>query len=386
MADKNYYDVLGVDKNASDEEIKSAYFKLAKKYHPDLNKDNPDAAEKFKEVNEAYQVLSDKQKRANYDQFGTADANPFGNGNGAGGMGGFSSANFGGGNFDNFDDLFGNIFSGFGGGTTRRSSRATAVGEDIETDMTLSFTEAAFGVNKKIDVVRIETCEDCNGTGAKYGTELSTCPTCNGAGRVRYQQTTIFGTIINEGICKTCGGTGKVIKEKCPTCNGKGVKKQTSTITVKVPAGIDNDQVLTLRNEGNAPTGGGGKRGDLLIHIKVQDHPILVRKGFDLYMNLPVPFIDVLLGTTVKIPTLEGLYDLEIPALTQSGTIFKLRGKGIKYLKKDVYGDLYVTLKAESPKSIDKTDKEMLSQLKLNMNKNSYAKYKNYLESISKLS
>lgn len=370
MANKDYYSILGVDKNASDDEIKSAYRRLAKKYHPDLNK-TEEAAAKFKEINEAYQVLGDSQKRANYDQFGSADGNPFGAGGSAGG--GFDDF-FGG--SGGFSDIFSDIFSAFGG--NGRRTQVKERGQDINTQITLSFEEACFGCEKNITLSKITKCAKCNGTGAKNGKEFSVCPECNGTGRVRYQQNTLFGTTIREAGCPKCNATGKIIKEKCPDCNGKGYEKSNKTIKVKFPAGIDNGQTLRMKGEGNAPVRE-GINGDLNIKVNVTPHKILVRKGNDLYMDLYLPFTTTLLGGKVDIPTLDGVYQLNIPELTASGTVMRIKNKGVKVLNRDSYGDLLVTIKAEVPKSLDKSAKAKLEDLASTIGDNSYTKYNNYL-------
>ncbi len=378
MANKDYYEVLGVDKKASADEIKSAYRKLAKKYHPDLNKDNKDAAEKFKEVNEAYEVLGDEKKRANYDQYGNAEGQPnfsdFFGGNG----GGFSSGNFSGGGFGGFGDIFGDIFSAFGGG---RSSSAVEQGDDIDVAINLTFEEAAFGITKEIVIPKIESCPDCSGTGAKNGKEFTTCQTCKGSGRVRYTQNTLFGTTIQEGVCKDCNGTGRIIKEKCSTCGGKGYKKVQKTVRVNVPAGIDNGQTITMRGAGNAPVRK-GVNGDLHIYVRVAPHKLLVRNGYDLQLEVNIPYTLALLGGKIQIPTLNGMYDLEIKECTNSGTVMRLKNKGIKMLNRDAYGDLLVTIKTEPPKSLDKKTKELLKQITEINSVNNYPKYKNYLDKI----
>ena len=374
MANKDYYAILGVDKNASNDEIKSAYRKMAKKYHPDLNKDNPDAAEKFKEVNEAYEVLSDPQKKSNYDQFGSADGPQFS------GFGG--SSNMGGG-FDfsgDFGDIFGDIFSAFGGGG-RSSRKQVYRGEDINVSMTISLKEACEGVSKNITVNRYETCSDCNGTGAKNGKEYTVCPDCKGMGRVRYQQNTIFGTTIREGACQKCNGTGKIVKEKCSSCSGKGYKRVQKTINVNVPGGIDDDQILRMNGQGNAPlTTGGGVNGDLNIKITVAPDKLLTRKGNDLYLEVFVPFTTLILGGNIEVPTLDGVFNLEIKELTQSGTVMRIKNKGAKVLHKETRGDLLVTLKAENPKTLDKTTKEVLKDIQDKLSMSMYPKYKKYVE------
>ena len=378
MASKDYYGVLGVDKNASEDEIKSAYRKLAKKYHPDLNKDNPEAAEKFKEVNEAYEVLSDKQKRSNYDQFGSADGANFSDffGGGNGGFGGGFSGGFG--------DIFDDIFSAFGGGA-RSSARGAGMarGEDINVALNISLSESAFGTNKDIRITKLEECPHCKGTGAKDGTAFETCPDCKGAGRVRFQQNTIFGTTIREGLCNTCKGTGKKIKEKCTECMGKGYQRVTKIVTVKVPAGIDQDQILRMRGEGNAPTSK-GVAGDLNIKINIDKDKLLTRNGKDIALTVNVPFTTLILGGSVEIPTLDGKYNLEIKELTQSGTVMRLKGKGITELHKSTRGDMLVTLKSEAPNKLDKKSKELLQQFAESFKDMNYPKYSAFTDSVKK--
>lgn len=372
---KNYYETLGVDKKASADDIKSAYRKLAKKYHPDLNKGEKTAEHKFKEVSEAYEVLSDEKKRSNYDQFGSAEGNPnfgdyFKGGNAGGGFGGFSD----------FGDIFGDIFSAFGGG---RSSRAVERGDDIDVQINLSFDEAAFGVTKDLLIPKVEKCSACSGTGAKNGREFTQCSTCRGSGRVRYTQQTLFGTTIQEGVCKECNGTGKIIKEKCADCSGKGYKKVTKTVRVKVPAGIADGQTITMRGEGNAPVRQ-GVSGDLHIYVRVSSHKVLIRDGFDLLLELYIPFTLALLGGKVTIPTLNGNIEADIKELTQSGTIMRFKNKGMKVLNKESYGDLIVTIKTEAPKNIDKKTKELLKDIADQIPQNNYSKYESYLKKIQK--
>lgn len=379
MAGKNYYEELGVDKNASADEIKSAYRKLAKKYHPDLNKDNPEAAEKFKNVNEAYEVLSDETKRKNYDQFGSAEGPNFGgfggNGSGFGGFGDFGS--FSGG----FEDIF-NMFTGGGFGGQRSSTNAPINGSDIGVKVTLSFVEAALGCKKTFKVSRDETCSHCSGTGAKGGTEYTTCKECGGTGQVRYTQDTIFGRMVTQGACKSCGGTGKSIKTKCEHCNGAGHKVNQVDIEVNIPAGVDNGEVLTMRDGGNAGRNG-GRNGKLVIEVKVKEHPLFVREGSDLLLKVYVPFYTLLLGGEIEIPLVTGKQKLTIPALTQSNTVFKLKNKGIKNLNKIGSGDILVTVVAESPKALSKEEKKMLEKLaKENSN---FTRYKSYQKDLAEL-
>ena len=373
MAEKNYYEILGVDKNATPEEIKSAYRKLAKQYHPDVNK-SPDATQKFKDINEAYEVLSDTTKRNNYDQFGSANgtnAGDFFRGSGFG--------NCGGGNFSGCEDIF-NIFSNFGGTTQSRQ----IPGEDIVVKVVLSFSEAAFGVTKDINISRYEECAACKGTGAKNGTSVETCPDCKGTGKVKFMQDTIFGRVVNTTTCKRCGGTGKIIKDKCDVCNGKGYKKVNKTIKVNIPAGIDDDQVITMRGQGNASTSG-GPAGDLQIEITVKPHEMLQRDKTNLYLDVYIPFTTAYLGGKVEIPTLKGMYELTIPPLTQPNTIMRLKNKGIKALNKDSYGDLIVTVKVEMPRQTTKQDKDRITAIDKEINYSNYQKSKYYIDKLNKL-
>lgn len=374
---KNYYDILGVDKTASQSEIKSAYFKLAKKYHPDVNKD-PEAVPKFKEINEAYSCLSDEQKRKNYDQFGNAEGNPFQNSGGAG-TGGFDFGGFSS-DFGGFD--FGDLFSGFGFGSSS-SRRQNTVGSNIALRLNLTFEEAALGVTKTFSFTRVEKCSHCKGTGAESG-ELQTCPTCNGTGQVRYSQNSIFGRIVNVGTCSTCQGTGKVAKDKCTVCGGAGTTKKTRTITVSVPAGIDNEQQMTISGEGNSGPGA-MTAGDLILQIGVAPHKMLTRNGFDLYITVPIPFTTSLLGGQITIPVVGGKVTMDIPALTQTGAVFTIKGKGIKKLKKNGYGDLIVTVSVEMPRNLDKDTREKLKAATEGISSSSYSKCKDYESKISKI-
>ncbi len=374
---KDYYKILGVEKNANDDDIKSAYRKLAKQYHPDVNK-SPDAEKKFKDISEAYEVLSDSTKRSNYDQYGSASGNPndFFRG---GGFGNYGSGNAGG--FGGFEDIF-SMFSNFGGNGSR--AQAEVQGEDIVVGVTLSFEEAAFGCTKEVNISRVEKCSSCNGIGARNGTAYETCPDCKGTGRVKYVQDTIFGRVVNTGPCKRCDGRGKIIKDKCPDCNGKGYKKVTKAVKIKIPAGIDDDQVITMRGQGSSSFNG-GPEGDLVVEVKVLPHAMLIRDKTNLYLDLPLPFTVAYLGGKVNVPTLNGLYELNIPPLTQPNTIFKLKGKGIKVLNKDAYGDLIVTARVEMPKNATKQEKELISKLDESHEENDYAKTKAYRDKLSKI-
>lgn len=369
MANKDYYSILGVDKSASADEIKSAYRRLAKKYHPDLNK-TEEAAEKFKEINEAYEVLGDDKKKANYDQFGSADGPQF---NGASGGGGFGD--FFGGGFSGFGDIFGDIFSSFGGGGSRAETQRR--GSDIQVDVKLSFEEALSGVEKTISINKIETCPDCSGTGAKGGREFSTCPDCRGSGRVRIQQNTMFGTTIRETACPKCGGTGKIIKERCATCGGKGYRRVTKDISVKIPAGVNDGQTLRMRGEGNDPIGK-GIPGELYVNISVKPHKLFKRQEYDLMYDLYVPFTTLILGGKVEVLTPTGSMVLDIKEGTQSGTVMRLKSRGVKVLNKDSYGDLLITLKGEPPKSLNKKQKALLEELQQSFSENDFPKNKEF--------
>lgn len=376
---KDYYKTLGIDKNASSDEIKSAYRKMAKKYHPDLNKDNEETSHKFKEINEANEVLSNPQKKANYDQYGSADGPSFGGGAGGFGggfkSGGFSSGGFSGG----FEDIF-NIFSNFSSGGATQTKQH---GEDISVRINLSFLEAALGVEKKILVNRVEACEYCNGTGAKDGKNFYKCTSCNGTGKKEYTQETIFGRMTNVAECKNCRGTGKQVKEKCSYCNGKGYIKKSREITVKIPAGIDNNQIITIRDEGNASKHG-GEKGSLKILVHVANHGLLEREGYNLYLTVPVPFTLSLLGGKIKVPGVKEKIEFTIPQLTQTGAVFKLRGKGIKHLRREFYGDLFVTIDIEMPKTLDKKTKKILEEVDEKITNTSYSKYSSYITKLNK--
>lgn len=370
---KNYYEALGIGKDASADDIKSAYRKLAKQYHPDLNQNNPDAAEKFKEINEAYEVLSDSTKKTNYDNYGNPNgpnANDFFGGGGGGG-GGF--------NFGGFEDLF-NIFGNFGGG---KSPSTASNGEDLQVKINISFSEAVFGVKKEINIPRIENCSHCSGTGAKNGTEYSSCRECNGSGFVKYTENSLFGRMIKTGICKSCSGTGKIIKAKCTFCNGDGYRKITDSISVNIPAGIDNNQVLTMRGKGNAGIRG-GVDGDLHIIINVKSHKLLVREGYDLKIKIYVPFYLLLAGGEIQVPIADGKTNLKIPPLTQSNTIFKIKGKGVKVLNKQSFGDLIVTVVGESPKNLSREEKDLVAKLS-NISDNNFSRYKDYLNDLKSI-
>ncbi len=358
MADKkDYYEVLGVDKKASDDEIKKAFRRLAKKYHPDMNSGDKEAENKFKEVNEAYEVLGDKEKKAKYDQFGHSafDPNSF-SGGGFGDFGGFT------GGFGGFGDIFETFFGdgGFGFSTSGRArNTGPQRGNDIRFDIEIKFEEAAFGVKKDIRISRNENCQDCNGSGAKSGSGIETCKKCGGTGEVRFTQNSAFGRIVNVRVCDNCRGEGSVIKDPCTTCSGKGILRKNRKITVEIPAGVDNGSILTLRGEGE-PGLRGGPKGDLYIYIRVRPHKIFKRDGIDLHCEVPISFVTATLGGSINVPTLDGDTAFSIGEGTETGSTFKIKGKGLQSLKSRYKGDLYFTVKIKVPKKLDEKQKAAL--------------------------
>ncbi|MEW9081645.1 molecular chaperone DnaJ [Caldanaerobacter subterraneus] len=360
MPKKDLYEILGVDRNASQEEIKKAYRRLAKKYHPDLNPGDKEAEQKFKEINEAYEILSDPQKRAQYDQFGHAAFEQ--GGFQQGGFGDFTQGGF---DFDfgGFGDIFGDIFSDFFGTGRRKAEKGPKKGADIRYDLTLTFEEAAFGTEKEIEVERFEVCDVCHGTGVKPGSRPETCPVCHGTGEIRQTQNTPFGRIVNIRTCPRCHGEGKIITDPCQKCGGTGRIRKRRKIKVTIPAGIDEGQMLTLRGEGE-PGLRGGPNGDLYIVIHVKPHEIFKREGYDVYVKIPISFADAALGGEIKIPTLDGMVSFTIPEGTQTGTKFKLRGKGIPHIGGRGRGDQIVEVYVEVPKRLSEKQKELLKEFK----------------------
>lgn len=350
---RDYYEVLNVDKNASDADIKKAYRSLAKKYHPDVNPGDEAAEAKFKEINEAYEVLSDSKKRAQYDQFGHAGMDP--NGFGGFGGGGFGDFDFGG-----IGDIFESFFGGTGFGRSRSRS-GPQKGADLKYAIEVDFDEAAFGVEKEISINRMEVCATCGGSGTKSGTSASTCKHCNGTGQVQYKQSTPFGQFVNVKTCDVCRGEGKIITDPCQTCNGRGRIRKNVNIKVRVPAGIDDGQMISLRGEGEPGTRG-GPPGDLFISIRVKPHVLFQRQGNDVVCEIPITFIQAALGAELEVPTLDGKVRYNIPEGTQTGTVFRLRGKGIPSLRGSGRGDQYVKVNVEVPKKLNEKQKEVLKQ------------------------
>ena len=385
MAEKrDYYEVLGVGKNASDNEIKSAYRKLAKKYHPDLNPGDKEAEEKFKEVNEANDVLSDPEKRKRYDQFGFAGVDPnyaAQQGGGAGGFGGgFGGVDLG----DLFGDIFGSGgFGGFGGfgGSSRANPNAPRKGHDIQASVILTFEEAAHGCSKTVTINRQETCRDCGGSGAEHGTSPETCPHCGGRGYVVTQQRTPFGVMQSQQPCSYCGGRGTIIKNPCRTCRGTGKTGARKTLEVRIPAGIDDDQNIALRGQGDAGTNG-GPAGDVIVHVTVKPDPVFERDGFDVWVHEPITFSQAVLGAEITVPTVDGKVAYTIPEGTQSGTRFRLRGKGIQYLNGRGRGDQYVVVDVEIPKKLTKAQRDALKAFEDTLKDDNYEKRKGFFKNL----
>ena len=374
MADKkNYYDILGVDKKATPEQIKAAYRKLAMKYHPDRNQGNAEAAEKFKEINEANETLSDSQKRAAYDY---ELEHP-----GMGGFGGFGGGFEGGfGGFgDIFSDIFGGGFGGFGGGRTARSE----VGEDIQKEMSLSFMDAAKGCKKSFSYMRNEPCSACSGTGAKNGTEYSTCAKCQGKGVVQQVQNTMFGRTIRQSVCPDCNGSGRTIKEKCPDCKGKGAQRAETTVTLDIPAGVNTNSYMKKKGMGQAAPNG-GMPGDLIIVFRVEPHKIFVRDQFDLKVELPISYKIAALGGVVKVPTIDDTFDFTIPEGTQSGQVFTIRGKGIRSARGGT-GNLILRVLVEVPTKLSKDQKKEIEKLDESFELKQCERMKKYSDNVESL-
>lgn len=351
---RDFYEILEVARDASQSEIKKAYRKKAKQYHPDLHPDQEDADQVFKEINLAYEVLSDAQKRKTYDLYGEEGLK--GNGGGGSGFGGFG---------DIFDDIF-DIFGGGGFGSNYSSgtqARAPRQGTNIRYDLQLDFREAIFGTEKKISIRRQENCSSCGGTGAEEGTNIERCETCGGSGKVRQRSQSPFGNFVQVVTCPDCQGTGEVIEEACSHCSGSGREMVNKTLEVKVPAGINEDSVMTIRGEGNEGVYG-GPPGDVYVYIHIKEDDIFQREGSDIHLRMPISYTDAVLGGTIQVPTLEKLEDFDIPPGTQGGTIFKLKGQGAPYLRRKGRGDLYFTVDIIIPKNIDDRQREILEELR----------------------
>lgn len=373
MADKkNYYEVLGVDKNASQADIKSAYRKLAKQYHPDFHPGDAAAAEKFKEINEANEVLSDEQKRKQYDyelEHPGMSGNPFG----GAGFSGFS------GGMGGFEDI---ISSMFGGGFGGRSEPQVQRGADIQQTINLSFLDAIKGCTKTVSYMRNETCSACGGTGAKGGTALKKCDRCGGNGRVKFQQDTIFGRTIQVGVCPDCGGTGKKIIDKCPDCKGKGYVRKETSFTVNIPAGVDKDSSLRKRGFGQA-AGGGGESGDLYIYFRIEPHKMLRREDRDLFVTVPISYKTAVCGGKIQVPAIDDTLELDVPECTASGTRFCMRGKGVKTVNGT--GNLYVTVEIDVPQKLSRDQIRKLREYEDSVPLKSCANMQKYANNVSAL-
>ena len=361
MAEKrDYYEVLGVDRNASEDEIKKAYRKLAKQYHPDLHPDDKDAEAKFKEANEAYEVLSDAEKKAKYDRFGHAGVDPTYNAGQGGGYGGGCGGGF---DFD-LGDIVSNICGGgFGGGFGGGANpNAPQRGSDTQASVTISFEEAAKGCEREVTTNRIEVCDECHGSGAAPGSSPKTCPECHGRGQVTTQQRTAFGVIQTQKACSRCGGKGTIIDNPCRKCRGAGRVRKPVTITVKIPAGIDDRQVINARGQGNKGLNG-GPAGDLRVAVNVRPHPIFEREGYNVWVEMHISYAAAALGCTVQVPTLDGKVQYTVPAGTQAGDVFKLKGKGIQSLNNRGRGDELVRIVVDVPRELNEEQKDLLRKL-----------------------
>ena len=384
MAEKrDYYEVLGIGKNATDAEIKSAYRKLAKKYHPDLNPGDKDAEEKFKEVNEANDVLSDPDKRKRYDQFGFAGVDPNygagqpgGYGGGFGGFGGTGGVDLG----DIFGDIFGGGFGGFGG-STRSNPNAPRKGHDIQANVILTFEEAAHGCAKKVTLNRQQTCPDCRGNGCAPGSSPETCTECGGRGYVVTQQRTPFGVMQSQQPCPHCGGRGTIIKNPCKSCHGSGTIAVKKTLEANVPAGIDDDQGFRLSGMGNAGTNG-GPAGDVIVAVTVRPSEVFQRDENNIYVVFPITYSQAVLGDTITVPSIDGKVEVNVPEGTQSGTTFRLRGKGIQYVNGRGRGDMYVKCEVEIPKKLSRTQREALKKFEGTLKEDNYEKRKGFFKKL----
>ncbi|PWK08393.1 molecular chaperone DnaJ [Tumebacillus permanentifrigoris] len=371
MSKRDYYEVLGVGKDATPEEVKKAYRKLARQYHPDVNKDDPSAGDKFKEVSEAYETLSDSNKRASYDRFGHQDPNQFG-----GGGGGFGG---GGQGFGDFGDIF-DMFFGGGGGGGRGQRNGPQRGQDLQYQMQVEFKEAAFGVEKTIEIPRWEECDTCDGSGAKPGTNVSSCSTCNGSGQQEQVVNTPLGRMVNRTTCRTCAGTGKKIEQKCGTCHGEGKVRKRRQMKINVPPGVDTGNRIRVSGAGEMGAKG-GPPGDLFVVLVVRDHDFFEREGEDVYCEVPLTFVQAALGDEIEVPTIDGKVMLRIPEGTQTGKVFRLRGQGIPVLNRsNVRGDQHVRITVVTPNNLNDRQKELLRELASTMGEDTHEQERSMFE------
>ncbi len=372
-AKRDYYEVLGVDKSADESTLKRAYRKLAMKYHPDKNPDDKEAERKFKEINEAYEVLSDSEKRGMYDRFGHDGVNP-----NMGGAGGFT------GGFGGFEDImnefFGGGFSGFGASSTRSRTRPRK-GPTIQVAVDLSFKEAAFGTKREISYHRTERCSSCDGKGAAKGSKITTCSKCSGTGRIRTHQRTMFGDQVVESQCHACDGKGETFDKACDTCKGKGIVRKKRTLEINIPAGVDDGQVMPIKNEGNLGSNG-GPRGDVHVIIRVSEHEIFVRDGFNIYCEMPITIVQATLGDEIIVPTLDGKVKYKITEGTQTGTVFRLKGKGVQKLGSSSRGDQYVKVTIETPKHLNDEQKNLLRKFAESMGDEVHEQQKGFFDKV----
>ena len=378
MAEKrDYYEILGIQKGATEDEIKKAFRKKARENHPDLHPDDPSYVEKFQEINEANEVLSDPEKRARYDQFGHAGVDP---NSGMGGMDGFGGM----GGFTDMDDILGSIFGGFGfgGGSKRANVNAPRRGSDIQADVTLTFMEACRGKkNFEIKVNRMSTCDACNGTGAEKGSSTEICPDCQGRGTVKTTQRTPFGAISSSKTCPHCNGKGKIITNPCSKCHGAGRTRVQKTVSVDIPAGIDDRQTIRLSGQGDSGVNG-GPSGDLLLGVHVKSHPIFRREGYDIHCDIPVTYMDAVLGAEITVPTIDGEVKYNISEGTETGTVFRLKGKGVQRLHRTERGNQYVKIYIEVPKNLTKKQKDLLKEFEDSLSEKNYAKRQSFFEKL----
>ncbi|MBP3310574.1 MAG: molecular chaperone DnaJ [Ruminococcus sp.] len=375
MAEKrDYYEVLGVTKEASEDEIKKAFKKKAREFHPDLHPDDPECEEKFKEVNEAYEVLSDPEKKQRYDQFGHAGVDPnYGGGADMGGFGGFAD----------MGDILENIFGGFGfgGGSSRSSANAPKRGSDLQQSVSISFMEACNGKKQEIKVNRMCVCDSCKGSGADSGTSAEICPDCQGRGSVKTTQRTPFGAISSTKACPHCNGKGKIIKNPCSKCHGLGRVRVQKTISIDIPAGIDDGQIIRLGGQGDCGING-GPSGDLMLSVLVKSHPLFKREGYDIHCDIPVTYMEAVLGSEITVPTIDGDVKYNISEGTQTGTVFRLKGKGVKKRNRTDRGNQYVKVYVEVPKNLSKKQKDLLKAFESSLSEKNYAKRQSFFEKL----
>ncbi len=374
MSKRDYYDILGVEKSADEVELKKAYRKKAMKYHPDRNSGDKESEEKFKEINEAYEVLSDHEKRNMYDQFGHAGVNQQGGG-------GFNGGGFGGG----FEDIINEMFGGGFGGSSRSSRNRPQKGKNAQVNITISFEEAAFGVKKDIEFYRTEECSTCNGSGAEPGTSKHTCDKCGGSGEIKYRQRSLFGESVSVAACDKCKGSGEIFDTACHTCKGHGKVRKSKTIEVNIPAGIYHGAKMNLRGEGNLGSKG-GPRGDVYVVVNVTSHEIFKRDGDDIFCDIPITFTQAALGSDIVVPTLDGKISITVDPGTQSGKQYRLKNKGFPVLNSYGKGNQYVRVVVEVPKNLNSKQKELLKEFeKETINTNGYTQRSNFFEKVKRL-